>query len=509
VSAHSREKPSVPGARPEQTISSSPVRGILGAVATGGPFRDGSGLQRTTGTGAGTLGIDVEARVVAGPADVASGRYQLGHEIGHGGNARVFIARDRLLRREVAVKVFRARAGDPEELRLQEAEAKLVASLNHFALTTLYDAGIDVSDPERPQIYLVMEYVAGGDLRERLRSGPLCPLQVGYLGYDVGGGLQYLHEAGFVHRDIKPANLLLLDHDEDARLRGKLADFGISSLIGEAESGDSVTGTAAYLSPEQAAGEEAGPDSDVYSFGLVLLEALTGRVAFPGDVVESAMARLDHDPVIPPSVPAGLATILRGMTRRDRRERTPLAQAVAAFQDWVVDDLIRRREPSGEAARIEAVRRFDILDSPPEEAFDEVADLVRRTLHLPVAIVAVVDEERAWFKSHRGVDAGELPRSLTAEFAASGGAGTWVVPDVLEVASLRAHPFVAGEPYVRSALAAPLLTHDGQSIGRLLACDVAPRAFTDDEIATVEGFARIVMRELELRLASRRALFDR
>jgi serine/threonine protein kinase len=165
------------------------------------------------------MAIEAPARRVIEPADVASGRYRLGHEIGRGGKARVFLARDRLLRREVAVKVFRARAGDPEELRTQEAEAKLVASLNHFALTTLYDAGIDLSDPAHPQIYLVMEHVRGGDLRERLRRGALCPLQVGYLGYDVGGGLQYLHEAGFVHRDIKPANLLLADRDEDVRIR--------------------------------------------------------------------------------------------------------------------------------------------------------------------------------------------------------------------------------------------------------------------------------------------------
>ena len=458
------------------------------------------------------MAIEAPARRVTEPVEVASGRYQLGREIGHGGKARVFLARDRLLRREVAVKVFRARAGDPEELRTQEAEAKLVASLNHFALTTLYDAGIDVSDPERPQIYLVMEHLGGGDLRERLRRGALCPLQVGYLGYDVGGGLQYLHEAGFLHRDIKPANLILADREEGTRIRGKLADFGISSLIGEGESGESVTGTAAYLSPEQASGHDAGPDSDVYSFGLVLLEALTGRVAFPGDVATSAMARLDRDPVIPDSVPSELAEILRGMTRRDRAERILLTDAVSAFQDYVVDDLVRSRRPvapDGESIRLEAVRRYDVLDSPPEDAFDEVTDLVRRTLHLPVAIVAVVDADRAWFKSRRGVDLPELPRSLTTEVAETHGQATWNLPDVLAEPSLREHPFVKGEPHVRSALAAPLLTHDGQSIGRLLACDVVVREFTDDEVATVEGFARIVMRELELRLASRRALFDR
>ena len=274
----------------------------------------------------------------------------------------------------------------------------------------------------------------------------------------------------------------------------------------------SVTGTAAYLSPEQVVGGDAGPDSDVYSLGLVLLEALTGRVAFPGDVETSVFARLDRDPVIPESVPFELAEVLRRMTHRDRFARMRLPDAIAAFQDYAVDDLLRRRAssaPDAESHRIEAVRRYDVLDSPPEEAFDEVTDLVRRTLHLPVAIVAIVDEDRAWFKSRRGIDLPELPRSLTSEVAASAGDGTWNLPDVLAEPSLREHPFVKGEPHVRSALAAPLLTHDGHAIGRLLACDVVPREFTPDEVATVEGFARIVMRELELRLAGRRDLLDR
>ncbi|GAA4734804.1 hypothetical protein GCM10025783_00620 [Amnibacterium soli] len=457
------------------------------------------------------MGIDVGERRAAGPTEVASGRYVLGREIGRGGTARVFLARDRLLRREVAVKVFRARAEDPEELRVQEAETKLIASLNHAALTTLHDAGIDVTDPERPQVYLVMEHVRGGDLRERLRRGPLCPLQVAWLGTDLGGGLAYLHQAGFAHRDIKPANVLLDAADAgEERIRGKLADFGISSLIGSVRAGDALTGTAAYLSPEQAEGEDAGPESDVYSLGLVLLEALTGAVAFPGDVTASAMARLDRDPVVPASVPEGLATILRGMTARDRRARMPLDEAVPAFLDWIVDDRVRRREDQGqgsESARIAAARRYDVLDTAPEDAFDEVTELVRRTLHVPVAIVAVVDEERAYFKSRRGVGLPQLPRAVTSEFAESEGLGTWNIPDVLAVPSLRSHPFVAGEPHVRSALAAPLLTHDGHSIGRILACDTAPRTFDAEDVATLEGFSRIVMRELELRLASRRALF--
>ncbi|WP_375387661.1 protein kinase [uncultured Amnibacterium sp.] len=462
------------------------------------------------------MGRDLAAQPATGALEIVSGRYQVGREIGRGGKARVFLARDRLLRREVAVKVFRARAADPEEVRVQEAEAKLVASLNHFALTTLYDAGVDTSDPERPRIYLVMEHVAGGDLRERLRSGALSSVQAAYLGFDLAQGLEYLHEAGFLHRDIKPANVLLTTRGQDPRLRGKLADFGISSLIGAAASAgmDSVTGTAAYLSPEQADGEDAGPESDVYSLGLVLLEALTGRIAFPGDVATSALARLDRDPEVPDCVPEPLAGLLRRMTRRHRHERAGLAEVRAALQDYVVDHLMEQRVPLGapptpEAARLAAVHRFDILDSPAEDAFDDVTELLARSLRLPVALVAVVDEDRVWFKSHRGVPVPELPRSVFRDFAAPAGSAGRTIEDLREVPAMRDHPFVAGEPFVRGAIAANLETHDGQVIGTVLACDVVPRRFDAEEIATVEACARIVMRELELRLASRRALFPR
>ena len=460
------------------------------------------------------MGSDVAAHPAPVAPDIVSGRYRIGREIGRGGKARVFLARDGLLRREVAVKVFRARAGDPEELRVQEAEAKLVASLNHFALTTLYDAGVDTSDPERPRIYLVMELVPGGDLRERLRSGALAPLQAAYLGFDLVQGLQYLHTAGFLHRDIKPANVLLSTRGHDPRIRGKLADFGISSLIGEAGSSgsESVTGTAAYLSPEQAAGEDAGPESDVYALGLVLLEAMTGRTAFPGEVTTSALARLDRDPEIPICVPEPLAALLRRMTAREPQERAGLPEVLGVLQDHVVDHLVQQREPlhrvvDPERERLEAVHRMDILDSPPEDAFDDVTDLLCRSLRLPVALVSVIAEDRVWFKSHRGVPLAEVPRSVVRAFAATDSKRARPIEDMRRVPSIRDHPFVVGEPFVRSGIAAALMTHDGQTIGHVLACDVVPRRYDEEELAIVETCTRIVMRELELRLASRRALF--
>ena len=104
-----------------------------------------------------------------------------------------------------------------------------------------------------------MEYIPGADLRKRLEDGPLSAAQVCWLGFDLAEGLAYVHDAGFIHHDIKPANVLLADRDAETRIRGKLTDFGISTIIGGREDGEFTTGTAAYLSPEQVEGGDATP----------------------------------------------------------------------------------------------------------------------------------------------------------------------------------------------------------------------------------------------------------
>ena len=191
-----------------------------------------------------------------------SRRYDVGRLLGRGGMSAVYQATDRLLKREVAIKVFTARAESPEEIARQEAEAQVIASLNHYALTTLFDAGVDTAEPERPQIYLVMEYIPGMDLRERLRQGALTTAQVCWLGADLCDALDVVHANGLLHRDIKPANVLLASRAAETRLRGKLTDFGVAALLGSRDPGDQVIGTAAYLSPEQAAGTATGAASD-------------------------------------------------------------------------------------------------------------------------------------------------------------------------------------------------------------------------------------------------------
>ena len=461
-----------------------------------------------------TMIDDPEREVVV--ARVLDGRYVVRGVLGRGGKSIVYEAEDRLLSRKVAVKVFTERAETVETLREQQTEAQVVASLNHYALTTLFDAGVDATDRVRPQLFLVMELVPGSDLKAQLRLGAMLWQQVCYLGYDLTEGLEYLHESGFLHRDIKPANVLLAMRQIGNRPRAKLTDFGIASLIGVPEGGEFVTGTAAYLSPEQVEGADPTAASDVYSLGLVLIEALTGRVAYPGGVEESAFARLDHDPVLPADVPDGLTRLLRSMTARAPASRPTPQDAAARFQDLLVDELVRRRgdqaraTAEAEAARITALRRYNVLDTPPEEAFDRVTRLAGRLLDAPIALISIIDTDRVFLKSRQGFDEEVVDRNTS--FCATTNPGTgaaWTIPDALKDPRTATNPVVLGDPEVRSYAAAPLTTSDGYMLGSLCVYDLHPRDFDAAALQTLTELADIVMDELEIRLASRRALFDR
>lgn len=450
----------------------------------------------------------------ATPPAVA-GRYRLGEVIGRGGRATVYEAQDPLLGRKVALKLFTATATSPEEVRLQEAEARLVAGLDHFALTTLFDAGVDVSDPAEPRIFLVMERVAGADLRRRLREGPLTAGQVATLGSDLAQGLEAVHEAGFLHRDIKPANVLLVRRGPSSRIRGKLTDFGISTIIGAAGDSEFTTGTVAYLSPEQVLGHDPTPAWDVYALGLVLLEALTGVVAYPGGVDDSALARLDRDPEIPDSVPAVLAGVLARMTARDPADRPTAAEASVALQDAFVDGLVQahRLDPEvlgdDEGERLAAVRRVAVLDTRTDEAIERIVRVTRRLLDVPVVLVSIVDGDREWFLSHGGLDIAQVPRndSFAAETVSSGEG--WSAADLTEDPRADGHPLLAADPELRAYAAAPLTTFDGHTIGALVALDRRVRAFSEQERDDLADLAAVTMRELDLRVLGRRVLFDR
>ena len=221
--------------------------------------------------------------------------------IGTGASATVYLADDVVLRRRVAVKVLHdALAGDASFLRRFQAEARAAAALNNPHIMAVHDWG------QGDVPYLVTELLEGGSLRAMLdRRGPLDLAQVRRIGVDTANALDYAHRRGFVHRDIKPANLLF---DEEGILR--IADFGLARALAEAawtEPAGAVLGTARYASPEQAQGATLDGRSDVYSLGLVLIEAATGRVPFSADTTLGTLMARVHKQV---PVPAELGPLL-------------------------------------------------------------------------------------------------------------------------------------------------------------------------------------------------------
>ena len=229
---------------------------------------------------------------------VLSGRYRLIAPVGTGASAQVFLADDVRLRRRVAVKILHAALADDEAfLRRFRAEAQAAAALNHPNIVAVYDWGDDDGAP-----YIVTEYLGGGSLRSVLDQGVhLTQSQALLVGLEATRALDYAHRRGFVHRDVKPANILFGD---DARLR--IADFGLARALAEAawtEPQGAVLGTARYASPEQAQGQPVDGRADVYSLGLVLIEAVTGSVPFAADTtIATLMARVGKPVVVPDSL---------------------------------------------------------------------------------------------------------------------------------------------------------------------------------------------------------------
>src|SRR4051794_9087809 len=307
---------------------------------------------------------------------VLSGRYRLVAPIGTGASAQVHLADDLRLGRRVAVKLLHpALAADESFLRRFRAEARAAAALSHPNIMAVYDWGDDVEDARPGEVghgpFLVLELLSGGSMRAMLDTGHrLTVSQALVIGLEAGRALEAAHRARFVHRDIKPANLLF---GEDGRLR--IGDFGLARALAEAawtEPAGAMIGTARYACPEQARGEQVDGRGDVYSLGLVLIEAVTGQVPFASDTtIATLMVRVDKPVEVPPTL-GPLRRILERAGRPAPADRPdagelaigllaaaedlakpeplPLAGALAPGVDAVIDDRDPTQLPPGRDA---------------------------------------------------------------------------------------------------------------------------------------------------------------
>lgn len=266
------------------------------------------------------------------PGDLVGGRYELGRQLGSGGMARVYLGHDRVLDRQVAVKVLsEPYASDPQFVERFRREASAAAGLSHPNIVAVYDRG-----EADGSYYIVMEYLPGPDLKQLIRRrAPLPPLEAIDYAQQILAALGAAHRRDLVHRDVKPQNVMVA---EDGHL--KVTDFGIARAGAEADMTEagSVIGTAQYLSPEQARGDDVTPASDCYAVGIVLYEMLGGRVPFDGGPPVAVAMKQVTDPPEPlaevePSVPPELeAVVMRALAKRPS-ERYRTAQELSRALD--------------------------------------------------------------------------------------------------------------------------------------------------------------------------------
>src|SRR6478672_2593002 len=289
------------------------------------------------------------------------GAYEIRSALGVGGMGEVYLARDTKLGRDVAIKVVSAPfTSDPERLARFEREARTLASLNHPGIGAIYGlehASLGTDQPVVPG--LVLELVEGETLADRIRRGPIPMVAALSIARQIADALDVAHERGIVHRDLKPANIKITA-DEVV----KVLDFGLAKAFAsdsDVASGSDlansptftsdgtreglILGTAAYMSPEQARGKAIDKRTDIWAFGCVLYEMLTGTLAFKGEsVADTIVAILEREPdlsLVPASTPRSVHLVLRRCLQKDvKRRLRDIADARMELDDAIAHPAI-------------------------------------------------------------------------------------------------------------------------------------------------------------------------
>ncbi|HEX9764433.1 MAG TPA: serine/threonine-protein kinase, partial [Candidatus Acidoferrales bacterium] len=298
--------------------------------------------------------------------------YRITAKLGEGGMGAVYRAEDTKLQREVALKFLPGDlAADPEARKRLVKEARAASRLNHPNIGTIYEVNDEGDLP-----FIAMELVKGESLKQMLQRGALRPAQLAEIARQVAEGLSEAHRAGVLHRDIKPANVMV-----DTSGRAKILDFGIATLTGrqrgQGETEEnfitrtagqaSTAGTVPYMAPEQLRGEEATASSDVFSFGVLLYECLTGRLPFRGETSIDTLHAILHEP--PPPLRRALPDVTSAWEQLvERCLAKPPSQRAQSMTE-VLQLLERAASAPAEAEKSLAVLYFENLSGGKEDEY--------------------------------------------------------------------------------------------------------------------------------------------